>query len=92
MTKDTEHSKAPFYYHYLARMIRTNGNSRIKKESFDLYTIQVRNYNILHGTGSMSCQSCIYYNPPIHGNEIHCAVHPGQKQALSLECVDRTIK
>ena len=32
--------------------------------------------NILYAPLKYFCASCIYYNMPIHGDEIHCAVNP----------------
>ena len=31
------------------------------------------------------CRDCVFYNPPIHGNEIHCAVNPS---GYKFECDD----
>ena len=57
-----------------------------------LASISYHNSSIIEGSGFMNCQSCIYYNAPIHGNEIHCALHPDFAMSLAIECLDREAK
>ncbi len=41
--------------------------------------------SIIYQSKELFCRDCIYYNEPIHGNEIHCAVNP---TGWKYECDD----